>query len=398
MKNTLNLKTIKDSFIKLSNKSENERNIFLTNLADELSNNKDKILSANRKDLKNAKKNKLSVAFVQRLKLGKFDLKKIIVRVKQVRALDSGIGEIIEKKIDDTGLEIHKVRVSIGTILIIYESRPEVTIDVACLCIKSGNVAILKGGSEAMETNLILYDCIKKSLIKSNFPKEAVCFIQSKNKSIVRKLLKRNDMIDLIIARGGYEMVKSIQNNSSIPVLAHSSGGSRIYIDKSADLSMVEKILINAKITKPSACNSLDTVIIHKDLKDKLLAKIIKSFKNNEVEIITGNWNQEFLEMKVSIKIVDSLEDAINFINTYSKKHSEGIIAQDKNAIDIFCQSIDSATIFVNSSTRLHDGYVFGLGSEMGIATGKLHARGPVGLKELSIYKWIVYGKGHIRE
>ena len=398
MKNALNLKTIKDSFIKLSNKSENERNIFLTNLAIELLKNKDRILSANRKDLQNSKKNKLSEAFIQRLKLKGSDLKKIIERVKQVRTLDSGIGEIIEKQIDDTGLEIHKVRVSIGTILIIYESRPEVTIDVTCLCIKSGNVAILKGGSEAMKTNLILYDCIKKSLIKSSFPKEAVCFIQSKNKSIVRKLLKRNDIIDLIIARGGYEMVKSIQNNSSIPVLAHSSGGARIYIDKSADLSIVEKVLINAKITKPSACNSLDTIVIHKDLKDKLLTKIIKSFKKNKVEIITGNWNQEFLGMKVSIKIVNSLDEAINFINTYSKKHSEGIIAQDKDAINKFCQLIDSATIFINSSTRLHDGYVFGLGAEMGIATGKLHARGPVGLKELSIYKWIVYGKGHIRE
>jgi len=398
MKNALNLKTIKDSFIKLSNKSERERNIFLTNLADELLNNSNKILLANKKDLQNARNNKLSTSFIQRLKLGGSDLKKIIERVQQVRTLDSGIGEIIENKLDDTGLEIHKVRVSIGTILIIYESRPEVTIDVACLCIKSGNVAILKGGSEALETNLVLYDCIKKALIKSSLPKEAVYFIQSKNKNIVRKLLKRNDTIDLIIARGGYEMVKAIQNNSSIPVLAHSAGGARIYIDKSANLSIVEKILINAKITKPSACNSLDTVIIHKDLKDKLLTKIIKSFKENKVEIIMDEWNQEFLEMKVSIKIVDSLNDAIDFINTYSKKHSEGIIAQDKIAIHKFCQSIDSATIFVNSSTRLHDGYVFGLGAEMGIATGKLHARGPVGLKELSIYKWIVYGKGHIRE
>lgn len=398
MKNAINLKTIKDSFIKLSNKSENGRNIFLTNLEDELLKNKDRILSANKKDIQNAKKNKLSEAFIQRLKLEEVDLKNIIERVKQVITLDSGIGEIVEKKTNDAGLKIHKVRVSIGTILIIYESRPEVTIDVACLCIKSGNVAILKGGSEALETNLVLYECIKKSLIMSNFPKEAVYFIQSKNKNIVRKLLKRNDILDLIIARGGYEMVKDIQNNSSIPVLAHSSGGARIYIDKSADLSIVEKILINAKVTKPSACNSLDTVLIHKDLKEKLFAKIIRSFKKNNVEIIRGNWNLEFLGMKVSIKIVDSLEEAINFINTYSKKHSEGIVAQDKNSINKFCQSIDSATIFVNSSTRLHDGYVFGLGAEMGIATGKLHARGPVGLKELSIYKWIVYGKGHIRE
>ena len=379
-------------------KSENKRNIFLTNLAKILSSHRNKILSANKKDLLNVNKNKLSAAFIQRLKLEETDLKKIIERVKQVRLLNSGVGEIIEKKIDDTGLEIHKVRVSIGTILIIYESRPEVTIDVACLCIKSGNAAILKGGSEALETNLVLYDCIKKALAKSNLPKDVIYFIRSKNKAIVKKLLKRNDQIDLIIARGGYEMVKDIQNNSSIPVLAHSAGGARIYIDKSADLSIVKNILINAKTTKPSACNSLDTVVIHKDIKEKILSKIIKSFKKNEVEIIKGRWNQEFLGMKVSIKIVDSLNDAINFINTYSKKHSEGIIAQDINAINKFCQSIDSAALFVNSSTRLHDGYEFGLGSEMGIATGKLHARGPVGLKELSIYKWIIYGKGHIRE
>ena len=379
-------------------KSENKRNIFLTNLAKILSSHRNKILSANKKDLLNVNKNKLSAAFIQRLKLEETDLKKIIERVKQVRLLNSGVGEIIEKKIDDTGLEIHKVRVSIGTILIIYESRPEVTIDVACLCIKSGNAAILKGGSEALETNLVLYDCIKKALAKSNLPKDVIYFIRSKNKAIVKKLLKRNDQIDLIIARGGYKMVKDIQNNSSIPVLAHSAGGARIYIDKSADLSIVKNILINAKTTKPSACNSLDTVVIHKDIKEKILSKIIKSFKKNEVEIIKGRWNQEFLGMKVSIKIVDSLNDAINFINTYSKKHSEGIIAQDINAINKFCQSIDSAALFVNSSTRLHDGYEFGLGSEMGIATGKLHARGPVGLKELSIYKWIIYGKGHIRE
>jgi len=256
----------------------------------------------------------------------------------------------------------------------------------------------LKGGSEALETNMVLYHCIKEALIKSNFPKDVVNFIKSKNKAIVKKLIKRNDLIDLIVVRGGYQLVKDIHNNSSIPVLAHSAGGARIYIDKSADLSIVEKILINAKTTKPSACNSLDTVVVHKDLKDKLLGKIIKSFKENNVKIIKGKWNQEFLGMNVSIKVVDSLNDAIDFINYYSKRHSEGIIAQDKKVINKFCQSIDSATIFVNSSTRLHDGYVFGLGSEMGIATGKLHARGPVGLKELLIYKWIVYGKGHIRE
>ncbi len=379
-------------------KTENERNIFLTNLAIELSNNRERILLSNKKDLEKAKRNNLSSSFIERLKLDSFGLDEIIKRVESITNLESGIGEIIEKKVNNLGLEIHKVRVPVGTILIIYESRPEVTIDVVCLCIKSGNVAILKGGSEALKTNLVLFQSIKKALFKSNFPKNTVCFIKSKNRSTVKKLLKRNDLIDLVIARGGYEMVKDIQNHTSIPVLAHSAGGARIYIDKSANQSIIEKILINAKITKPSACNSLDTVLIHKDLKDILLEKIINNFKKNNVEIIKNKWQQEFLGMKVSIKIVNSIDEAIDFINTFSKKHSEGIIAQDKNVINKFCQSIDSATIFVNSSTRLHDGYIFGLGAEMGISTGKLHARGPVGLKELSIYKWIVYGKGQIRE
>lgn len=389
---------MKNVSIKLINKSEEERNMFLDNLIKELVKNKKQVFLANKKDLDNAFEKNLSEAFVQRLKLGEKEFKSIIDRVKQVRSLDSGLGGIIEKKINSDGLEIHKVRVPIGMILVIYESRPEVTIDVACLCLKSGNAAILKGGSEAMKTNLVLFECIKSALIKSKFPEDAVQFINTKNRSVISKLLRRNDLIDLVIARGGYEMVKNIQNNSTIPVLAHSSGGARIYIDKSADLSIVNKILINAKTTKPSACNSLDTVLIHKDLKDKLLPVIIKSFQENNVKIIKNEWDKEFLNLDVSIKIVDSLNDAINFIETHTKKHSEGIITKDLNVINIFCRSVDAAAIFVNSSTRLHDGYAFGLGSEMGIATGKLHARGPVGLKELSIYKWIIYGEGHIRE
>lgn len=383
---------------KLLNKSEKERNIFLTKLIKELVKNKKQIFSANKKDLSRAEEKNLPETFIERLKLREKEFKNIIARVKQVRLLESGLGEIIEKKVNHDGLEIHKVRVPIGTILVIYESRPEVTIDVACLCLKSGNAAILKGGSEAMETNLVLFECIKSALIKSKFPEDTVHFIRSKDRSVISKLLKRNDLINLVIARGGYEMVKNIQNNSTIPVLAHSSGGARIYIDKSADLSMVKKILINAKITKPSACNSLDTVIIHKDLKDKLLPIIIKSFQKNNVKIINNEWDKEFLSLKVSIKVVDSMDKAISFINYHTKKHSEGIITEDKKVVNIFCRSIDAAAIFVNTSPRLHDGYVFGLGAEMGIATGKLHARGPVGLKELSIYKWIIYGKGHLRE
>jgi len=398
MKKIIDLNGVRGSFIKLSSKTEQERNLFLSCLTLELVNNRKKILTANEKDVKNAYKNNLSEVFIQRLKLDSEGFNSIVEKVKQVQSLESGIGEIMEKKTNDSGLILHKVRVPIGTILIVYESRPEVTIDVACLCIKSGNTALLKGGSEALNTNIALYVCIQQALSRSSLPLQSISFIQSKNRTIIKTLLKQNNYIDLVIARGGYKMVKYIQSHSTIPVLAHSSGGARIYIDKSADLLIVEKIIINAKVSKPAACNSLDTIVIHTDIKDKILNTIQKSFEKNNVKIIDDEWDEEFLSMRVSIKIVNSLNEAIRFINAHSKKHSEGIIAQDKTIIRQFCQSIDAAVIFVNSSTRLNDGYIFGLGSEMGIATGKLHARGPVGLKELSIYKWIIYGQGHIRE
>lgn len=396
--NNINTKKIRTAFLELSNKSEKEKDNFLLLLAEILKRKKMDIISANKKDLKQARKNHLPEAFIQRLTLDKSGIEKIVEKVLEVRDLKSGRGEIIEEKIRKDGLRLQKIRVAIGTILIIYEARPEVTIDVTSLCIKSGNVAILKGGSEVIQTNRILYKCIVEALSQTHFNKETITFIDSKDRKIIMNLITQNDIIDLIIARGGYEMVRYIQDNSSIPVLAHSSGGARIYIDKSADLSIVESIIINSKITKASACNSLDTVLIHKDIKDKIYSLLTKSLKNHKVGIIKDTWDKEFLSLKISIKIVDDINEATNFINIYGKKHSEGIIAEDKNIINIFTQSIDAAAIFVNCSTRFHDGYEFGLGSEMGIATGKLHARGPVGLKELSIYKWIAYGKGHIRK
>ncbi|MDO8609782.1 MAG: glutamate-5-semialdehyde dehydrogenase [bacterium] len=396
--NYINTNKITTAFLELSNKSEKDKNDFLLFLSKILRKKETDIISANNKDLKEARKNHLSEAYIQRLTLDKSGIKKIIEKVLEVRELKSGIGEIIEEKIRKDGLKLQKIRVAIGTILIIYEARPEVTIDVASLCIKSGNIAILKGGSEALHTNRILYECILEALSQVNFSKEIITLIDSKDRKIINSLIKRNDIIDLIIARGGYKMVRYIQDNSSIPVLAHSSGGARIYIDKSADLSIVETIIINSKITKPSACNSLDTILIHNEIKDDIYHMLINSLKEHNVKVVKDVWDEEFLDLKLSIKIVNNEYEAIDFINTYGKKHTEGIIAENAKTIHKFIQSIDTAAICVNCSTRLHDGYEFGLGSEMGTATGKLHARGPVGLKELSIYKWIAYGKGHVRK
>ena len=382
----------------LSQKTERQKNAFLGELAAILKNYKKRILEENTRDLKAAKKQNLPSAFLERLTLDEKGFDGLVRKVLKMQRLDAGIGKIIEEKTVEGDLLLHKVRVPIGIIAIVYEARPEVTIDIAALCIKSGNVAILKGGSEAIQTNIILYKCVIEALNKTDFRKESINFISSTKRNDILDLLKRNDLINLIIARGSYAMVRYIQQHSSIPVLAHSSGGARFYIDKSADVSLVKRILINAKITKPSACNSLDTIVIHKALVERLLPDIQRWMSNEGVEIVENDWMTEFLDLRVSIKIVDNIDEAIRFVNTYSKRHSEGIIATDTHAIQQYTAQVDAAALFVNCSSRLHDGYVFGLGSEMGIATGKLHARGPVGLKELTIYKWIVYGKGHIRK
>ncbi len=395
MKNLINFSNIKKAALTLSQAEEKEQNLFLKNLAMSLINNKEVILKANKKDVNFAKTNKLSSSMIQRLVLDEGGLKNLVLKLENLQRLKSVTGAILEEKLLKNKLILKKVSVPLGVILVIYEARPEVTIEVAALCVKSGNAAILKGGFEALNTNKALFNCIIESLDKSKLSKQTILFIE--DRSAVSKLLKMNEDIDLVIARGGYEMVKKVMEQSSIPVLAHSAGGARIYIDKSADLSIIERIVINSKTAKPAACNSLDTIIIHQNIAKKVLPVLNKALKKSNVEVLNNRWEQEFLDLKIGIKIVKNLEESIEFINTHSKKHSEGIIAQDEKIINKFKNSIDSAAIFINCSTRFHDGYQFGLGAEMGISTGKLHARGPVGLKELTTYKWEVYGNGQIR-
>lgn len=413
MKNIFNLENIKRAAISLSQTTEVERNKFIEMLANEIEKQQDNILDANSKDAINAQQAKLSTAFVDRLILNEYGIKKIILRLKEVQKLESGIGTVLEERTLVNKALLKKIRVPLGTILVIYESRPEVTIDVTALCIKSGNAAILKGGSEAINTNKALYACITKILEQLNLAKESIAFIDTSDRKVINYLLKQYQYIDLVIARGGYDLVKKVINTSKIPVLAHAAGGARIYIDDSANLEMAKRIIINGKISKPSACNSIDTVLVHKGIADHFIPDLVKQLKVLDIQIFgdreacqltdikkasNEDWSKEFLDLIITIKIVNDINEAIAFINQYSKNHSEGIIASKQEVIDTFVKSIDAAAVFVNCSTRLHDGYVFGLGSEMGIATGKLHARGPVGLKELTTYKWEVYGNGQIRE
>ena len=398
MKKTIDLEKVKKAALVLARSSEIERNRFLATLAKEIGHTEKKILSANARDVAHATAKGLDRAFVERLVIDAKGIRHLQKKLGSIARLKSGLGEVIEKRKDSRGLLLTKVSVPIGVLAVIYEARPEVTIDVAALCVKPGNPAILKGGSEALETNTALYACVKSALKKSGFSEDSVAFVATSSRQATYDLLKRHEAIDLVIARGSYGMVKSVMEKTRIPVLAHSAGGARIYVDKSANLDMAEKILLNAKLTKPAVCNSLDTILVDRAISKKFVSRITKAMVAKGVTVKTNtNWDTETLGLTVGIKVVSGVGDAISFIHAHTKKHSEGIVAKNKRVIDQFTKSIDAAALFVNASTRFHDGYEFGLGSEMGISTSKLHARGPVGLKELTTYKWQIYGKGNIR-
>ncbi|MEK7619215.1 MAG: glutamate-5-semialdehyde dehydrogenase [Patescibacteria group bacterium] len=399
MRPAINLKKITQAARDLAVSSERQRNAFLTALTDEIARAQKKILAANVRDVREAKATRTAHSFVVRLELDDRGITQLTKKVDSIRRLKSGIGEVLEHSTLENGLILKKVRVPLGVLLVIYEARPEVTIDAAGLCLKSGNAAILKGGSQALRTNRALFDCVRSALRVSGLPEYAISFISSSDRSVTRNLLKRSDSIDLVIARGGYEMVKAVMAQSRIPVLAHAAGGARVFVDRSADLTLAEKILLNAKTSKPAACNSLDTILVHRDIAEKFVPQITAALTSHNVAVKkTLDWDRETLGPVVGIKIVKDADDAIRFIQKHTKLHTEGIIARDATVIEWFLRSLDAAALFVNASTRLHDGYVFGLGSEMGISTSKLHARGPVGLKELTTYRWHIYGTGQIRK
>lgn len=394
---TINLTSVQKAAHALAASSDREKNAFLSHLSKEILKSEKAILAANRLDMAAAEKKGADSAFLERLKIDAKGVKHLTKKLSSVARLKSGLGETIEKR-KEGGLLLTKVRVPLGVLAVIYEARPEVTIDVAALCVKSGNAAILKGGTEALRTNTVLYRAIRAALKKASLPQDSVMFIATGDRNVTNALLLRHDAVDLVIARGSYGMVKAVMERSKIPVLAHAAGGARVYVDKSADLKMAEKIIVNAKITKPAACNSIDTVLIHKSVAKAFIPKVTAALEAKGVKVMRSiDWDKETLSLTVGIKIVSGADEAIEFIRVHSKKHTEGVIAKDKKVIEKFLNSLDAAALFVNASTRLHDGFVFGLGSEMGISTSKLHARGPVGLKELTTYKWQIYGNGNLR-
>lgn len=392
-------KNAKKASILMSALDTEVKNKALLNIAEEIKNNKNLIFEANDNDLTEAKilvKNGIiSQSTFNRLKLDENKFRDMVQGIIDVASLEDPVNKILmERKLDD-GLILKKISCPIGVIGVIFEARPDVISQISALAIKSGNAVILKGGKEAKNTNRAIFETINSALENTkDFPSDAITQILSREE--VSQMLELDKYIDLIIPRGGNSLVKFIKENTKIPVLGHADGICHIFVDKSADFDKAKKIIIDAKTQYPSACNSVETVLIHKDFPQK--DELIQAVKNAEIEIILNpeSWHKEYGEKKLSLKTVNSVEEAIEHINEYSSGHTESIITENENNAKLFMRSVDSAGVYHNISTRFADGFRYGFGAEVGISTNKTHARGPVGLEGLTIYKYTIEGNGHI--
>jgi glutamate-5-semialdehyde dehydrogenase len=389
------------------------KNKVLLYMADSLIKNKENIILANKKDLSQAKKQGLSSAFLDRLVLNEKRIDQMSSMLKNIAALADPVGTIIKNWRAANGLLIKKVRVPIGVIAIIYESRPNVTSDCIGLCLKSGNVVILRGGKEAINSNLSIFNTLRKSLKKYRLPESMLNLVKTTDRKAVDILLNLNQYINLVIPRGGESLIKFINEKSQIPVIKHYKGICHTYIDNQADLSLARKIAFNAKVQRPGVCNAMETLLVHQQVARRFLPLIIKDLQNAGVEIRgdaktcrivkgikkakTEDWSTEYLDLILSVKVVFDLEEAIEHINCYGSGHSDAIITDNKTKAMRFLRKVDSACVYVNASTRFTDGHEFGLGAEIGISTDKIHARGPMALEELTTYKYEIFGKGQIR-
>ena len=407
------LENAKQSTPLISGANSAQKDIFLKNLELLINKNSSLIIKENQKDLNTAIKNKQDAAFVDRLRINKKTIESMCEGLKNIHSLSDPIGNIENIEVRPNGLKIGKMRVPLGTILMIYESRPNVTIDAAALAVKSGNCLILRGGSEAINSNLYLANLITKSLEKSGLPKDCVQVINDTNRDLVQQLITAKDYIDVIIPRGGKGLIKNISDNAKIPVIKHLDGNCHIFVDEFASMPMALKIVENAKTQRYGTCNTLESLIVHKKIASIFLPKIAKIFKKHGLEMrgcaetlsilpfinkaSKEDFYEEYLAPIISIKTVSSLKTAISFINQHSSKHTEAIITENYSNAQEFIKMIDSSSVMVNASTRFADGFEYGLGAEVGISTDKFHARGPVGLEGLTSEKYVVFGEGQLR-
>jgi glutamate-5-semialdehyde dehydrogenase len=398
----------------LANISTEIKNNALFKMAAGLEKESAKLLAENRKDLDAAEQKGLSKAMIDRLTLNPERIVAMADGLREVAALPDPVGEVLGIRRRPNGMEVGKMRVPIGLIGIIYESRPNVTADTAALCLKSGNGVILRGGSEAVHSNTAIVQVLSMAGADAGIPGGAVSFIENPDRACVMEMLKLNGIIDLIIPRGGEGLIRMVSENSTIPVIKHDKGVCHVYVDSKADLSMAEEICFNAKVQRPGTCNAMEAMLVHQDVAKMFLPAVINRMKKAGVEIRgdakTGaivpdikeatvkDWDTEYNDLILNVKTVVSMEEAMEHIAAHGSQHSEAIVTNDYRNAHRFQREVDASAVFVNASTRLNDGFEFGLGAEIGISTTRIHARGPMGLEELTSTKFIIYGNGQIRK
>jgi glutamate-5-semialdehyde dehydrogenase len=398
------------------------KNKTLLRAAELIDKRREEIKRANTEDIERAKEMGLSKAMIDRLLLNDKRIDGMIKVLKDVAALEDPVGKIDEMWVRPNGLKIGKMRVPLGLVLIIYESRPNVTVEAASLCMKSSNAIILRGGKEALSSNKILVEILKEAARETGFPEEAIQYIDNPDRRLVWELLKMEGLIDVAIPRGGESLIRAVAENARVPVIKHYKGVCSLYVDKYANLDKAYDIVFNAKVQRPSVCNAIENLVVHRDIAEEFLPKMayflakagvelrvdkpsLEILKNAKLpagavvkEATEEDYYEEFLDLILAVKVVNDLGEAIAFIEKYGSKHSDGIISENYSNVKKFLETVDSAAVYANASTRFTDGNEFGLGAEMGISTDKIHVRGPMGLRDLTIPKYVILGEGHIRD
>ena len=393
--------------------SSEKKNQALKKIAEGLIENTDKIIEANKVDLENGEKNGMAKSMLDRLKLDKERIEGMAKGVLDVATLPEPVGRILSATERPNGLRIEKVSTPIGVIAVIFEARPNVTSDAAALCLKSGNTVILRGGKEAINSNKTIAKVMRQAVKEAGMPEDVIQLVEDTSRESANELMKMNEYVDVLIPRGGAGLIQAVVKNATVPVIETGVGNCHIYIDKNADLKKAVDIVFNAKTSRPSVCNAAESLLIHKDIAKEALVAIKNKLDEKDVTLVgdskareiipdmekatEADWATEYLDYKMSVKIVDSVEEAIDHIYKYSTGHSECIVTENAGTAEKFMNQVDSAAVYLNASTRFTDGGEFGFGAEIGISTQKLHARGPIGLPELQSFKYKIYGDGQIR-
>ena len=397
----------------LARLSTKKKNALLLAVAEQLEAREKEILQANQGDVQTAKETGLSGALLDRLELNPKRFAEMVEGVKKVATLPDPVGEVLRKWKQPNGLEISKIRVPLGLIGIIYESRPNVTVDSAVLCLKTGNATLLRGGREAKASNRALASALSEAAVKQGLPPEVVALVENEGRESIPEMCRLEGVLDLLIPRGGPGLIQAVLEHARVPVIQHADGVCHIFVHGAADPAMAEAITINAKCQRPATCNAAETLLVDRQGAEKILPRLVKALRAQGVKlfgdeaaskaageklVVPESWKREYLDLTMAIRVVDGVEGALEHLEKYGSHHSDAIVTEDREAAEQFLQGADSAAVYWNASTRFTDGAEFGFGAEIGISTGKIHARGPMGLEELTSYKYVVTGRGQLRK